>query len=92
VYVPAVDVSTEPDIDIDDVIFPSTSSVAVAPGSVKVSPTVRLMVEEPVNVITGGVVSAVELDVVEVLVVDPATTVIVPPNVKDEVALYQLTT
>ena len=56
------------------------------------SPTVSSISIEPVNVITGGVVSAVELDVVEVLVVEPATTVIVPPNVKDEVELYQLTT
>ena len=87
-----MDVLTVPEVVIEEVIFPSTSSVAVAPGSVKVSPIVRLMVEEPVKVITGGVVSAVELDVVEVLVVDPATTVIVPPNVKDEVELYQLTT
>ena len=62
-YVPAVDVSTEPEIDIDDVIFPSTASVAVAPGSVKVSPTVRLMVEEPVKVITGAVVSAATLTI-----------------------------
>ena len=56
--------STEPEIDIDDVIFPSISSVAVAPGSVKVSPTVRLMVEEPVKVITGGVVSAAALTII----------------------------
>ncbi len=39
----------------------------------KVSPTVRLMVEEPVSVITGGVVSAVDE-----LVVELALTVIVP--------------
>ena len=48
-YFPAVDVLTEPDIDIDDVIFPSPSSVAVALGSAKVSPTVRVIVEEPVK-------------------------------------------
>ena len=60
-YVPAVDVSTVPEVVIDEVRSPSTSSVAVAPGSVKVSPTVRLMVEEPVSVITGGIVSAVGL-------------------------------
>ena len=72
-YVPAVDVSTEPETDIELVKSPSTSSVAVAPGSVKVSPTVRLMVEEPVSVITGGVVSAVDE-----LVVELALTVIVP--------------
>ena len=56
-YVPAVDVLTEPEVVIDDVISPSTLSVAVAPGSVKVSPTVKLMVEEPVNDIIGAVVS-----------------------------------
>ena len=55
-YVPAVAVSTEPEVVIEEVRSPSTLSVAVAPGSVKVSPTVRLMVEEPVNVITGAVV------------------------------------
>ena len=55
--------STEPEIDIDDVIFPSTLSEAVAPGSVQVSPTIRLMVEEPVKVITGGVVSAAALTI-----------------------------
>ena len=63
VYVPAVDVSTEPEIDIDEVMFPSTLSEAVAPGSVKVSPTLILIVEEPVNVITGAVVSAAALKI-----------------------------
>ena len=37
------------------------------------------MVEEPIKVITGGVVSAVELDVVEVLVA--LKTVIIPERV-----------
>ena len=86
-----MDVSTVPEVVIEEVKSPSTSSVAVAPGSVNVSPTVRFIVEEPTKVIVGSVVSAVELDVVEVLVVEPATTVIVPPNVKVEVELYQLT-
>ena len=58
-----MDVSTEPEVDIDDVIFPSTLSEAVAPGSVKVSPTLILIVEEPVNVITGAVVSAAALKI-----------------------------
>ena len=56
-YVPALDVLIVPEVVIDEVIFPSTLSDAVAPGSVNVSPTVRLMVEEPVNVIDGAVVS-----------------------------------
>ena len=64
VYVPAVAVSTEPEVVIDEVRSPSTPSVAVAPGSVKVSPTVKLIVEEPVNVITGTVVSAAALTVI----------------------------
>ena len=57
VYVPAVEVSTEPAAVIEEVIFPSTLSVAVAPGFVNVAPRLRLIVEEPVNVITGAVVS-----------------------------------
>ena len=51
--------STIPLAVIESVTSPSTSSLAVTPGSVKVSPTVRLIVEEPNNEITGGVVSAV---------------------------------
>ena len=43
---------------IEEVISPSTSSVAVAPGSEKVSPTVSSIIVKPVKVITGGVVSA----------------------------------
>ena len=39
---------------IEEVRSPSKSSVAVAPGSVKVSPTKRIIVEEPVRVIVGG--------------------------------------
>ena len=58
-----MDVSTEPEIDIDEVMFPSTLSEAVAPGSVKVSPTLILIVEEPVNVITGAMVSAAALTI-----------------------------
>ena len=83
-YVPAVDVLTVPEVVIDEVMFPSTLSVAVAPGSEKVSPTVRFIVEEPVNVITGFVVS-----VVEELVFELALTVIVPPKVAvlEEVSL-----
>ena len=57
VYVPTEEVSTAPEDVIEEVRSPSTSSVAVAPGSVKVSPTVRLMLEEPIMVIAGAVVS-----------------------------------
>ena len=56
-YVPTKEVSTELAAVIEEVIFPSTSSVAVAPGSVNVAPRLRFIVEEPVNVITGAVVS-----------------------------------
>ena len=42
---------------IEEVRSPSTLSVAVAPGSVKVSPTVSSIIVEPVKVITGAVVS-----------------------------------
>ena len=52
-----LDVLIAPEVVIDDVIFPSTLSEAVAPGSVNVSPTVRFIVEDPVNVIDGAVVS-----------------------------------
>ena len=82
-----MDVLTVPEIVIDAVRSPSTSSVAVAPGSVKVSPTVRLIVDEPTKVITGGVVSVVvDVLVVEVLVVEVATTVNSPETVIDVVA------
>ena len=47
-------VSTLPVVEIFAVISPSLLSVAVAPCSVYVSPTVRLMVASPVNVITGA--------------------------------------
>jgi hypothetical protein len=40
-------VSTVPEEVIEEVIFPSTSSVAVAPGSVNVAPTLILIVVEP---------------------------------------------
>ena len=73
-----MDVLTVPEVVIEEVRSPSTSSVAVAPESVKVSPTVKLMVEEPVNVITGAVVSAVDE-----LVVELALTVIVPERVME---------
>ena len=49
--------STVPDVVIDKVRSPSILSVAVAPGSKKESPGENLKVEEPVRVITGGVVS-----------------------------------
>ena len=42
---------------MEEVISPSTSSLAVAPGSVKISPVERLTVDEPVRVITGAVES-----------------------------------
>ena len=61
VYVPSVDVSTVPEEVIEEVMPPSILSSAIAPGSAKVSPTVRLMVEEPDKVIVGGVVSGIGL-------------------------------
>ena len=50
-----MDVSTVPEVVIDDVIFPSTLSEADAPGSVivKLSPTVKFIVGE-VKVIVGA--------------------------------------
>ena len=59
VYVPTVEVSTVPLTVIELVIFPSVSSVAVAPGSVHESPTVSCIVDDPLRVITGGVLSVV---------------------------------
>ena len=46
--------STVPEVVTEEVRSPSILSLAVAPGSVKISPRVRLIVEEPVNVIIGG--------------------------------------
>ena len=63
-------------IDIDEVMFPSTLSEAVAPGSVKVSPTVRLMVDDPAKVITGAVVSAAALTIIVL------STCLVPEDLK----------
>ena len=51
------EVSTDPDVVIEEVSVPSTASEALAPGSEKLSPTVRLIVCEPVSEIVGGVVS-----------------------------------
>ena len=49
--------STVPELVIEEVRSPSTLSVAVAPGSVKVSPTDSSITIEPIKVITGAVVS-----------------------------------
>ena len=54
VYVPSVAVLTVPEDVIEEVKSPSILSEAVAPGSVKVSPTSKLIVEEPTREITGG--------------------------------------
>ena len=59
VYVPAVLVSTEPEVTIWDVMSPSVSSMQVAPESVYVESTLTDAVAEPTSVSTGGVVSAV---------------------------------
>ena len=58
-YVPAVPVSTEPEVTIWDVMSPSVSSMQVAPESVYVEPTLMATVDDPTSVSTGGVVSAV---------------------------------
>ena len=42
---------------MEEVRSPSISSLAVAPGSIKVTPVERLTVEDPVSVITGDVES-----------------------------------
>ena len=54
VYVPAKEVSTVPEEVIEEVILLPIASVAVAPGSVKASPTSRLIVEDPIGEITGN--------------------------------------
>ena len=46
--------STVPEDVIVEVKSPSILSEAVAPGSVNVSPTSKLIVEEPTSDITGG--------------------------------------
>ena len=51
--------STVPDTVTELVISPSKLSVAVALGSVHVSPIFKVIVEEPFNVITGEIVSSV---------------------------------
>ena len=53
-YVPAKEVSTVPEEVIEEVILLPIASVAVAPGSVKASPTSRLIVEDPIGEITGN--------------------------------------
>jgi len=78
VYVPTVEVSTVPLTVIELVISPSVSSVAVAPGSAHVSPSVKLIVEDPLRLIVGGVVF--------VFVVELAAMVNSPEIVTDEVA------
>ena len=67
-----------PATTIFEVKFPSTLSVAVAPGSVKVPPTFTCIAALPLSVTTGGVVSAgagvaigVEVAVVVVLGDEP---------------------
>jgi hypothetical protein len=47
-------VSTVPEEVIEEVILLPIASVAVAPGSVKASPTSRLIVEDPIGEITGN--------------------------------------
>ena len=54
VYVPSVAVSTVPEDVIDEVKSPSTLSEAVAPASVNVSPTPKLIVDSPTREMTGG--------------------------------------
>jgi len=49
--------TVSPPITMLPVKSPSTLSVAVAPNSVYVSPTLRLTVAEPFNVMTGASVS-----------------------------------
>ena len=82
VYVPGEDVFTEPVIIILFVRFPSKLSLAVAPVSVYVSPTFRVIEDCPFNVITGGVLSVgVVVPVVEVVVpvlLPPPVEVVVP--------------
>ena len=68
-YEPVVEVSTVPEVVIEAVRSPSTSSVAVAPRSIQLSPKVICREEGPFNVITGGVASGIELTIT-VLVTD----------------------
>ena len=69
VNVPVLDVLIAPEVVIEEVKSPSTSSVAVAPGSVQFVPTATLIIDAPVNVIDGGVVSSGEFTIT-VLVVE----------------------
>ena len=72
--VPSALVSTEPVTTMLAVKSPSTSSVAVAPASVKVSPTCSVIVSSPDKVITGAIVSATMTVLVSVAVL-PALSV-----------------
>ena len=54
---PTLEASTLPVTEIELVRSPSKSSVAVAPGSVQFSPIFNCMVDEPLSVIIGGVMS-----------------------------------
>ena len=53
--------STVAEIIIEEVKSPSSSSKAVAPGSTKISPNKRLIVEFPINEIRGAVVSVTRI-------------------------------
>ena len=78
---------TDPVITILFVIFPSTLSFAVAPASVYVSPTERVIDAWPFNAIAGGVVSvSVLVPVVEVVVplLPPPPVGVAVPVVKVE--------
>ena len=83
-YVPATELLTEPLTSIEEVRSPSISSVAVAPGSVNVFPTKISIEEDPVSVITGGVVSGI-ITVIVPLVINEVTNVfeeVFPKSVK----------
>ena len=76
VYSPTTVVFTEPVTTILSVRSPSTASVALAPGSVKLSPTSRLMEASPLSVITGAISSTsviAKLTVVAALVLPAAS-------------------
>jgi hypothetical protein len=70
VYDPILLVSTVP--VVVTATFPSLLSVAVAPGSLKVSSSLRLITASPFKTITGGVVSASSSTVIVLVTVTAA--------------------
>ena len=84
-----MEASTDPEITIEEVRLPSILSLAVAPGSVKLLPTVMVIDDAPFNDIVGGVVSGggftrtvLEIEVVLFALSDTLYSIVYVPAVE----------